>query len=93
MKDSTECFMNTLLTILILLLLLLLDTRARETSLPPFILLLGMQGIKEVSFGHGKLEVFNRTHAYWSWNRNQDDFKTVKDEVTENLFIIYYYLI
>ncbi|GLJ53723.1 hypothetical protein SUGI_1146390 [Cryptomeria japonica] len=31
---------------------------------------------RESSFGHGILEVFNSTHALWTWHRNQDAYKT-----------------
>ena len=27
---------------------------------------------REAIFGHGKLEMFNATHAHWTWKRNQD---------------------
>ncbi|KAJ4970021.1 hypothetical protein NE237_003120 [Protea cynaroides] len=36
---------------------------------------------REASFGHGRLRVFNQTHAHWSWHRNNDSFSTVADEV------------
>lgn len=35
----------------------------------------------EASFGHGRLNVLNRTHAHWSWHRNDDSDSTVRDEV------------
>ncbi|CAN6458461.1 unnamed protein product [Victoria cruziana] len=34
---------------------------------------------REVSFGHATLEIKNRTHAYYSWNQNQDDIAIVGD--------------
>ncbi|KAI3868772.1 hypothetical protein MKW98_008857 [Papaver atlanticum] len=36
---------------------------------------------REASFGHGRLEVENETHASWSWNRNQDDQPVSADTV------------
>ncbi|XP_010907143.1 purple acid phosphatase 22 isoform X2 [Elaeis guineensis] len=36
---------------------------------------------REASFGHGRLKVVNRTHAHWSWHRNDDSESTVADEV------------
>ncbi|XP_010271705.1 PREDICTED: purple acid phosphatase 22-like [Nelumbo nucifera] len=36
---------------------------------------------REASFGHGRLTVYNRTHAHWSWHRNDDTDSTVGDEV------------
>lgn len=36
---------------------------------------------REASFGHGRLKVVNRTHAHWSWHRNDDSESTVRDEV------------
>lgn len=36
---------------------------------------------RESSFGHGELEIFNATHAHWSWNRNQDVMPVVADDV------------
>lgn len=35
--------------------------------------------VREVSFGHAILELKNRTHAFYSWHRNQDDEPTVAD--------------
>ncbi|ONK57417.1 uncharacterized protein A4U43_C09F300 [Asparagus officinalis] len=35
----------------------------------------------EASFGHGRLKVLNRTHAHWSWHRNDDSEATVRDKV------------
>ncbi|XP_017698163.2 purple acid phosphatase 22-like isoform X2 [Phoenix dactylifera] len=35
----------------------------------------------EASFGHGRLSVVNRTHAHWSWHRNDESDSTVADEV------------
>ena len=31
-------------------------------------------------FGHGELQLVNRTHAHWTWHRNQDDEKIVADD-------------
>nr|AAM64882.1 unknown [Arabidopsis thaliana] len=36
---------------------------------------------REASFGHGLLEIKNRTHAYFSWNRNQDGNAVAADSV------------
>ncbi|KAF6165982.1 hypothetical protein GIB67_012879, partial [Kingdonia uniflora] len=36
---------------------------------------------REASFGHGRLRVENRTHAHWSWHRNDDSDSTIRDEV------------
>ncbi|CAE6015266.1 unnamed protein product [Arabidopsis arenosa] len=36
---------------------------------------------REASFGHGLLEIKNRTHAYFSWNRNQDGNSMAADSV------------
>jgi len=36
---------------------------------------------REASFGHGLLEIKNRTHAYFGWNRNQDGNAVAGDSV------------
>ncbi|KAJ8772623.1 hypothetical protein K2173_027800 [Erythroxylum novogranatense] len=36
---------------------------------------------REASFGHGFLDIKNRTHAYFSWNRNQDGYAVEADSV------------
>ncbi|XP_047336394.1 purple acid phosphatase 22-like [Impatiens glandulifera] len=36
---------------------------------------------REPSFGHGRLRIFNSTHAHWSWHRNNDTNAVVGDEV------------
>ncbi|XP_065043664.1 probable purple acid phosphatase 20 [Musa acuminata AAA Group] len=36
---------------------------------------------REASFGHGRLEVANATHALWTWNRNDDDEAVVADQI------------
>ncbi|KAH7678036.1 Acid phosphatase protein [Dioscorea alata] len=36
---------------------------------------------REASFGHGTLEIKNRTHAFYSWHRNEDGVRTVADSV------------
>ncbi|TXG52152.1 hypothetical protein EZV62_021321 [Acer yangbiense] len=36
---------------------------------------------REASFGHGILDIKNRTHAYFSWHRNQDGFAVEADSV------------
>ncbi|XP_073149548.1 purple acid phosphatase 22-like [Henckelia pumila] len=35
----------------------------------------------EPSFGHGRLRVHNRTHAHWSWHRNNDSDSIQADEI------------
>ncbi|XP_019052298.1 PREDICTED: purple acid phosphatase 22-like [Nelumbo nucifera] len=41
---------------------------------------------REAGFGHDRLRVYNRTHAHWSWYRNDDTDSTVGDQVwLENL--------
>jgi hypothetical protein len=37
--------------------------------------------IREASFGHGELGIYNETHAHWSWHRNQDNESIVSDEI------------
>ncbi|KQJ92251.1 probable purple acid phosphatase 20 isoform X1 [Brachypodium distachyon] len=36
---------------------------------------------REASFGHGRLQVVNATHALWAWHRNDDDQPVVADQV------------
>ncbi|KAI5656116.1 hypothetical protein M9H77_24909 [Catharanthus roseus] len=36
---------------------------------------------REASFGHGIIEIKNRTHAYFSWNRNEDGFAVEADSL------------
>ncbi|XP_047046290.1 probable purple acid phosphatase 20 [Lolium rigidum] len=36
---------------------------------------------REASFGHGRLQVVNATHALWTWHRNDDDEPVVADRV------------
>ncbi|XP_044510305.1 purple acid phosphatase 2-like [Mangifera indica] len=36
---------------------------------------------REASFGHGTLDIKNRTHAYFSWNRNEDGYAVEADSV------------
>ncbi|RWW18700.1 hypothetical protein GW17_00017296 [Ensete ventricosum] len=36
---------------------------------------------REASFGHGRLEVANATHALWTWNRNDNDESVEADQV------------
>ncbi|KAI3912352.1 hypothetical protein MKW92_042819 [Papaver armeniacum] len=36
---------------------------------------------REASFGHGRFEVVNETHASWIWHKNQDDEFVVADTV------------
>ncbi|XP_073526426.1 uncharacterized protein [Phyllobates terribilis] len=37
--------------------------------------------VREASFGHGVLEIKNRTHAHYAWHRNQDDVAVMADSV------------
>jgi hypothetical protein len=36
---------------------------------------------REASFGHGILDIKNRTHAYFGWNRNQDGYVVEADSI------------
>ncbi|PKI35196.1 purple acid phosphatase 2-like [Punica granatum] len=36
---------------------------------------------REPSFGHGMLEIKNRTHAFFSWHRNEDGYAVEADSV------------
>lgn len=36
---------------------------------------------REPSFGHGELEIFNATHALWTWHRNDNEEPVLADEV------------
>ncbi|MED6122278.1 putative purple acid phosphatase 20 [Stylosanthes scabra] len=36
---------------------------------------------REASFGHGELEVFNSSHALWSWHKNDNDEAVISDSV------------
>ncbi|XP_071721295.1 probable purple acid phosphatase 20 [Rutidosis leptorrhynchoides] len=36
---------------------------------------------REASFGHGRFEVVNASHAKWSWHRNDDDVSVEGDSV------------
>ncbi|KAL6995745.1 hypothetical protein U1Q18_005881 [Sarracenia purpurea var. burkii] len=36
---------------------------------------------REASFGHGIFDIKNRTHAYFSWHRNQDGFAVEADSL------------
>lgn len=37
---------------------------------------------REASFGHGRLKVYNETHAHWSWHRNNESNNTfIADEL------------
>ncbi|KAL5976370.1 putative purple acid phosphatase 20 [Asimina triloba] len=36
---------------------------------------------REPSFGHGRFEVVNATHALWSWHRNEDEVQVISDSV------------
>jgi hypothetical protein len=41
----------------------------------------GYSAFREASFGHGTLEIKNRTHAYYEWHRNHDGAKAVADSL------------
>lgn len=36
---------------------------------------------REASYGHAMLEIKNRSHAYYTWHRNQDDESVVADNL------------
>ncbi|XP_058107588.1 probable purple acid phosphatase 20 [Magnolia sinica] len=36
---------------------------------------------REASFGHGQFEVANRSHALWTWHRNDDDLSVAADTI------------
>lgn len=36
---------------------------------------------REASFGHGLLEVFNTSHALWTWHKNDNDEAVVSDSI------------
>ncbi|KAK1362339.1 Purple acid phosphatase [Heracleum sosnowskyi] len=36
---------------------------------------------REASFGHGTFDIKNKTHAYFSWHRNQDDYAVEADSL------------
>ncbi|OIT01493.1 PREDICTED: purple acid phosphatase 22-like [Nicotiana attenuata] len=36
---------------------------------------------REASFGHGRLKIYNETHAHWSWHRNNDKNSVMADEL------------
>jgi len=40
-----------------------------------------ISAFREASFGHGRLEVVNATHALWAWHRNDNDDVVVADQV------------
>ena len=40
-----------------------------------------ISAFREASFGHGRLEVVNATHALWTWHRNDDNQPVVADQV------------
>ncbi|KAK8963386.1 putative purple acid phosphatase 20 [Platanthera guangdongensis] len=50
---------------------------ARDYLQPPP----GISLFREASFGHGRLDVVNFTHALWEWHRNDDDEPVVADSV------------
>lgn len=36
--------------------------------------------VREPSYGHGVLEMYNSTHALWQWHRNQDSKRFTADD-------------
>eukprot|EP00051_Salpingoeca_urceolata_P011373 m.140795 g.140795 ORF g.140795 m.140795 type:complete len:450 (-) comp17094_c1_seq1:30-1379(-) len=44
---------------------------------------------REAVFGHGRLELYNSTHAHWAWHRAADSVKTIGDDVwfVKNSFV------
>ncbi|KAM1006175.1 hypothetical protein EV1_002851 [Malus domestica] len=36
---------------------------------------------REASFGHATFDIKNRTHAYYSWHRNQDGYAVKADSI------------
>ena len=36
---------------------------------------------REPSFGHGILDIKNRTHAYFVWHRNEDGYDVISDSL------------
>lgn len=36
---------------------------------------------REASFGHGILDIKNKTHAYFAWHRNDDGYAVMADSV------------
>jgi 3',5'-cyclic AMP phosphodiesterase CpdA len=35
---------------------------------------------REAKFGHGRLQIFNQTHAHWTWQKNQDSVPVAGDQ-------------
>nr|KAJ0227983.1 hypothetical protein LSAT_V11C100007280 [Lactuca sativa] len=47
----------------------------------------GYSAYREPSYGHGIFEINNKTHAYFSWHRNQDGYAVEGDSLRfENLY-------
>ncbi|XP_073006544.1 probable purple acid phosphatase 20 isoform X1 [Typha latifolia] len=40
-----------------------------------------ISAFREASFGHGRFEVVNGTHALWTWHRNDDDEPVAADQI------------
>ncbi|TVU26888.1 hypothetical protein EJB05_29459, partial [Eragrostis curvula] len=40
-----------------------------------------ISAFREASFGHGRLDVVNATHALWTWHRNDEDESVIADQV------------
>lgn len=36
---------------------------------------------REASFGHGIFDIKNRTHAYFSWHRNEEGYAVTADNL------------
>lgn len=43
-----------------------------------------ISAFREASFGHGQFEIFNATHALWTWHRNDDDVSVASDQIWLN---------
>jgi hypothetical protein len=41
----------------------------------------GYSAFRESSFGHAILDIKNRTHAYYTWHRNQDGNAVAADSM------------
>lgn len=57
------------------------DAGNREGPCPEYFAQPSWSAYREAAFGHGRFEIFNSTHAHWTWHRIQDPEPTVGDEV------------
>ena len=50
---------------------------------------------REASYGHSTLEIKNRTHAFYHWNRNDDGKKVATDEfiLHNQYWLVHFYVI